>query len=399
MTRRAILALALALGAVGPGACAAVEPAREPGALLLVTVPQSTFDRAAPPLGSSQGYRAVRSWDAPVDVRRTLRQIVRSYRLAEVDGWPIESLGRYCAVVRLAPGDDVETVVAALRDDPRVVDAQMMQHFAGMLSDGYDDPQFQLQYGPYADALAELHRWSTGRGVRVGIVDTPVDLHHPDLVGQIHRQHRFVDSRIGSHGTAVAGIIAAAVNNGTGVVGISPDARIEVFGACDETEGRARCSSFDLAKALEHAVQRRMDVINMSLTGPHDRLLADLIAVATQRGALVVAAADETPGRGFPASLPEVVAVAPSADATQWFRREEQLSTLAGGGYRFFRGSSIAAAGVSGLAALVRAEVDDGATRGFIETLMRGECSRRTPEGPVPAVLVGRCERPVAVNR
>lgn len=383
----------------GTAACAELAPAQPAGAVLLVTVPQASFHPAALPLGSSQGYRATRSWDAPAEVRRTLREIRREYRLVEVDGWPIQSLGRYCAVVRPAPDEDVEEIVANLRADPRVIDAQVMQYFAGMMSERYDDPQFELQYGPYAGALEELHRWSTGRGVRVGIIDTPVDLRHPDLVGQIHRQERLVETRVGSHGTAVAGIIAAAVNNGTGVVGISPDASIEVFGACDEVEGRARCSSFDLAKALEDAVQRRMEVINMSLSGPHDRLLADLIEEATRRGALVVAAADDAPGRGFPASMREVVAVAPSADASQWFRRGEQLTTEAGGGYRFFRGSSVAAAGVSGLAALVRAEADNAVTRGFIQTLVRGECSGRPPGGPVPALLVRQCEQAVAVKQ
>ncbi len=118
-----------------------------------------------------------------------------------------------------------------------------------------------------------------------------------------------------------------------------------------------------------------MEVLNLSLAGPHDRLLADLLAVAVQRGTLVVASRDNSADGGFPAALPYVIGVAASPDTAQWFRRGEQLSTQAGGGYRFFQGSSVAAAGVSGLASLVRAESSAPQTRGVVEALMGRECS------------------------
>ncbi len=354
--------------------CAGMESQPESGSILLVTVPQQQFQRAAPPLGSSQGYRAGDHWMAPLAVRETLRALRRDHELIEVDGWPIASLGRYCAVFRVDDDRELASVIDRLRGDERVVDAQAMNEFVGLLDDSYDDPHFELQYGSNAAALLALHHLSTGRGVRIGIIDTLVDQDHPDLQGQIHRQHRFADARPGVHGTAVAGIIAASVNNGRGIVGFSPDAHIEVFGACSEYDGRARCNSFNLARAIETALEQNMEVLNLSLAGPHDRLLADLLAVAVQRGTLVVASRDDSAGGGFPAALPGVIGVATSLDTAQWFRRDEQLSTQAGGGYRFFHGSSVAAAAVSGLTSLVRAESSAPQTRGVVEALMGQEC-------------------------
>ena len=373
-------------------ACTSLEQRHETGTMLLVTVAQTEFHGAAVALGSSQAYRAGGEWEAPLRVREALRQIRRDHGLTEIDGWPIVSLGRYCAVMRLDPDQDAAGAIAVLQADPRVLDAQRMHQFDGLLAGRYDDPHFELQYGSHAPALSALHQLTTGRGVRVGIIDTPVDVDHPDLDGQIHRQHRFVETRVGVHGTAIAGVIAAAVNNGRGVVGLSPDARIEVFGACNEQEGRSRCTSFDLAKALEHAIARHMDIINMSLSGPHDPLLTELLRVAAERGVLVIAARDDSADGGFPASLPSVVGVDVSSDAVQWFRRGEQLSTQAGGGYQYFRGSSVAAAGVSGLAALLRSETDGAETRDFIEALVGRGCGAQSSGSIERAVLVGGCD-------
>ena len=355
--------------------CALWQSPPHSGATILVSVPQSEFHRAVPQLGSSQGYSTGGNWMVPLTVGDALRGLRRDHALIEVDGWPIASLGRYCAVFRIADDRELASVIDQLRRDSRVVDAQPMHEFVGLLNDSYDDPHFELQYGGHTATLVALHRLSTGRGVRIGIIDTLVDEEHPDLKGQIHRQHRFAESGFGAHGTAVAGIIAASVNNGQGIVGFSPDARIEVFGACSEDDGGSRCTSFDLARSIETALERGIEVINLSLAGPHDRLLADLLTVAMQRGVLVVASRDSSDGGGFPASMPNVIGVEVSPDAAQWFRRGEQLSTRAGGGYRFYRGSSVAAAAVSGLASLVRTEANGVQTRDLIESLLRRECS------------------------
>jgi subtilisin family serine protease len=119
------------------------------------------------------------------------------------------------------------------------------------------------------------------------------------------------------------------------------------------------CSSFTLAKALQAALEARADVINLSVGGPRDALLARLVDVANARGIAVVAAVDPADASGgFPASHRGVLAIA-SADAhdpSATFLRapgRDIPTTVVGRKWAFATGSSFAAAHVSGLVALL----------------------------------------------
>src|SRR5262249_1140597 len=117
-----------------------------------------------------------------------------------------------------------------------------------------------------------------------------------------------------SHGTAVAGVIAARADNGVGIFGIAPEAEIIALKACWHRTPQAPgafCSSWTLAKAVGSALQSGAHVLNFSLAGPPDPLLARLIAAAVQRHITIVAAILEEGerGPGFPASLETVSAI------------------------------------------------------------------------------------------
>src|SRR5437660_4929998 len=166
--------------------------------------------------------------------------------------------------------------------------------------------------------MDELHKITTGRRVRVAEVDTGVDVNHPDLSGRVAVARYFVDGRrdvAEAHGTAVAGIIAARADDGIGIAGIAPEAKFLALRACwqaaETGDAAAYCSSFNLAKALQFALDENAQVINLSLGGPRDRLLERLLDAATARGITVVAAADPAlRDGGFPASHRGVLAVA-----------------------------------------------------------------------------------------
>jgi subtilisin family serine protease len=198
----------------------------------------------------------------------------------------------------------------------------------------------------------------------VTIIDTGADINHPELRTQISTHHDFTgisDFADDAHGTAVAGVIGAASGNGIGMTGIAPDADLTVLRACWYTDGKAKavCDSFTLAKALTHALESDTDVINLSLAGPHDPLLGRILSLALDNGIVVVAAAAKTPG--FPASVPGVIVVDSQVDETAEAAQlvapgEGILVPVPGGGFDYASGSSLSAAHVSGVAALLIAQ-------------------------------------------
>ncbi len=154
------------------------------------------------------------------------RDLERTYRLRTLFAWSMQSLGERCIVFE-APGDrSVAALLRRLASDPRVELAQPVQRFATQDS---HTPSLQvpLQHSAQVLHLAQAHRWATGKGVRIAVIDTGVDVEHPELRGQITKIGNFVELggradpsfNTDIHGTAVAGVIAAALNSDIGLVG------------------------------------------------------------------------------------------------------------------------------------------------------------------------------------
>lgn len=330
--------------------------------LLLITVVDSG------PRAQPRGYHRL-GYQLSLSAANAVSGLEKDYPLKKVDGWPIRVLNRYCAVMAVAGDVDTKVLLSKLQQDVRVNIAQPMQTFDVHAS--YNDPYFALQYGKHSAQIEQWHRRATGRGVRIAIIDTGIDRAHPDLQTRIHIARNFVDGDTefdkDIHGTAVAGIIAATANNGIGIVGLAPDAEVLALKACWPLvagEIAARCNSFTLAKALSFAIEEGADVINLSLGGPQDPLLTQLLQLALQRDILIIAAQNQH--NEFPASVAGVIAVKASVDhdfiayalvqgsGSVEADASELLSTSPGGHYDFFSGSSMAAARVTGLSALMR---------------------------------------------
>lgn len=277
----------------------------------------------------------------------------------EVDGdWPMPSLGMYCVLVHAPADRRVDEVIAGIESESGVAWAQPVQDFRVL---GTRDPYYRLQTAARELRLEDLHEQATGRGVTVAQIDTGVDLAHPDLAGRVAESANFIDDedwRGETHGTAVAGIIAAAAGNQVGIVGVAPEARLLALRACRESGSQAACTTFSLAKAMEYAIQRGARVINLSLTGPRDRLLGALLDRMGRDGTIVVGAVDRArPDGGFPASHPAVVAAASSrfpltGKVTLVAPGNDVLTSLPAARWGYVTGDSFAAAHVSGLAAL-----------------------------------------------
>jgi len=301
--------------------------------------------------------------------RREASSIAHQYGLKVVNSWPMPALGVDCFVMQLTPSQVLTDVVRRISGDSRVDWAQAVQTFQAM---SLGDPLYATQPAATRWHLRQLHRETTGRGIRIAIVDSGVDIHHPDLQDQILDWRNFVDSRAlvaEAHGTEVAGIIAARAGNGIGISGVAPDAKLLALRACwQDPDRKTACNSFTLAKAMQFAVDARVQIINLSLAGPPDRLLSRFVDVALNDNIAVVAATDpKLPGGGFPASHIGVVAVNDrhSHGAALTGSRDsghveltapgrDIPTTIPGNGWNFVSGSSFAAANVSGLIALVR---------------------------------------------
>nr|WP_229261039.1 S8 family serine peptidase [Duganella levis] len=305
---------------------------------------------------------------------RRAEQLAQQHGLALLDDWPMPVLGIDCYVMRYPAHESAEHMIAVLTQDPQVAWAQPVASFSGL---------GQADTAPAGDALypvqpaarywhvAELHRYTTGRNIKVAVVDSGIDASHPDLLGQLDVNSNFVDAGptpAENHGTAVAGIIAAKAGNG-GILGVAPQARLMGLRACWQLPDQAtRCNSFTLAKAINYAILNGARVINLSLSGPPDRLLDRLLDAALERGIGVVGAVDpQNAGPAFPAGHRGVLAVASqtrngsSNRAVGQTRPEPPLfapgndipTSAPGGRWTFVNGSSYAAAHVSGMLALL----------------------------------------------
>jgi subtilisin family serine protease len=294
--------------------------------------------------------------------QRAAQELASAHGLKLVDDWPMPVIGIDCFVMERNGDAPLAGVQEALARDARVMWAQPMHEFHGL--DG-GDPLYAVQPAAKYWRLAELHKASTGREVRVAIIDSGIDANHPDLAGQVQLRENFVDATpdaAEAHGTAIAGIIAARTGNGFGIAGVAPDARLLALRACwPDSGGTTRCNSFTLGKALNFAIMNRAKIINLSLSGPGDRLLQTLLDVAAQRGMAVIGAVDpQRADGGFPASYPGVIAVAMAgnghapAPADVLFAPGQDIPTTAPGArWGFVSGSSYAAAHVTALAALL----------------------------------------------
>jgi subtilisin family serine protease len=323
---------------------------------VLVMVKENAVRHYRPGPTTVAGYSA-----APGRARsqQIAESLVHDYDLTLVSDWAMPSLGVRCFLVQLAPGQSPAEMAQRLSADPRVESAQP-QHLFHV--SGHDDPYYSLQTGAQELQLDALHRMATGKGIKVAQIDTGVDARHPDLAGQMSAGRNFVEGSRGDaevHGTAVAGIIVAKADNGIGIVGVAPHAKLIPLRACSESPGGgAVCSSFTIAKAMQFALVERVRVINLSLTGPYDRLLERLIDSATQDKIAVVAALDTT-APGFPATHPAVIAVAVDGTAASVPAKailapgRDILTTTPGASWGFFSGASFAAAHMSGFAALM----------------------------------------------
>lgn len=336
------------------------------------------------------GYTPSGNYGAGQRAASTLDALKQSYGLHEVIGWPIKALDLYCAVLEPPAGVARDALLKALAKDTRVQLVQPLQDYsvyadASHDAHRYNDPYADLQRGFVETDAALAQNISQGDGVRIAVVDTGVDMMHPDLRGRVRDARNEVDDDAPSfnrdrHGTEVAGIIAAIGDNHQGIVGMAPKATLNVYKACwypPAPDAGARCNSFTLAKALAAVIDTDARIVNLSLGGPADPLLDRLLGKLLSQDRIVVAAMPPDGfADGFPNHVPGVLVVRVSAVSTAppgvlSAPGNDILTTQPGDGYDFTSGSSMAAAHVSGIAALLLSLAPELDARAVHDLLLR----------------------------
>ncbi len=276
-------------------------------------------------------------------------------------------LGTRVVRFRIPDTRSVADVVQQLSTDIRVQLAQ--PHYVFAASQGAAKPLPVPQYAPQKLHLSEAHKLASGKRVKIAVIDTAIDTTHPAFGGGITETFDALgESTVVAelHGTAIAGIVGARAE----LTGVAPGASVlGVRAFSSEAKGPAQSYTLAILKGLDWAVLNGARVVNMSFAGPNDPLLGQAIAAAIKRGVVVVAAA----GNGgpvakpaYPAAFPNVIAVTATDNADATFKSANRGTYIAvaapgvdiiaaapKGAYDISSGTSMAAAHVSGIAALM----------------------------------------------
>ena len=395
----AVMLLAACATGGGPGAprpaTLAPEARANAGNYIVLAVANDPDPVAVHSGGTARNYSGQAGYTVSDGARRALRDLALEYRLQPAAAWPIGPLHLQCAVLQLPDGAARDSMLERLRGDRRVALVEPLQEYA--VRTMTPDPYAAVQTGNERMDISAAHRLSRGRGVRIAIIDTGLDSDHPELRGRVAVQRNFVDAdarrfQLDRHGTAIAGIIAANADNSVGITGIAPEARLLALKACWQLQdGRddARCNSFTLAQALAAAIELKAQIINLSLTGPPDPLLAALAEQAMRAGIIIVG--PEGDGLSFPASLSHVLSVSRSEDSpvtagVLQAPGSEVLTLAPGGRYDFYSGSSIATGEITGITALMLA-LRSGLNAGQAQALLnKATDTTESAAGPVRSV-------------
>lgn len=186
-----------------------------------------------------------------------------------------------------------------------------------------DVPRTRANHGSAGDPLLPSETWLVrvgadrveppGPGKPVTVIDSAVDLTHPEFAGRPDTRAlnaQLLQGRREFHGTAVASVVAAPAN-GVGIVGVYPRAALNVWDA----SANGGLASSDVIAGLAAAASAGPGVVNLSLGGPsRSRFEAEAILDALDRGSIVVAAVGNERNEGsplaYPANLPHVLTVA-----------------------------------------------------------------------------------------
>jgi Subtilase family len=294
-------------------------------------------------------------------------ELARRHRLERIGSQNFPLIGGTIGLFRIVDRRTVETASRELAADAGVRSVQpnfryVLQDQKAALTEG-DPAQYALQ----KLRLPQAHALAHGANVTVAVIDSGIDVRHPELANAVVDSFDALGSREGPHvhGTGIAGAIVSHAR----LMGSAPAARILAIRAFGVAASGAASTSFVILKGLDYAAAHGAQIVNMSFAGPEDGLIERGIAAAAARGILMVAAAGNGGPKSpplYPAANPNVIAVSATDAQDGLFAASNRGSHIAIAApgvdiflpapnekYQMTSGTSFSAAFVSGLAALM----------------------------------------------
>jgi Subtilase family/MBG domain (YGX type) len=277
---------------------------------------------------------------------------------------------------RITDGRTPRDILQALRSIQLIAIAQPNYIFRFQQQGDDATPALRGETGPKGDAaqyileklkISDVHRMVRGTNVPIAMIDSEIDATHPDLEGVIAQHFSAVGApeKPHAHGTGMAGAIASHQR----LLGTAPGARLLLVHAFTTTAATGEGTTFNILKGIDWSVRQGARIINMSFAGPKDPSLERALKAAYDKGIVLVAAAGNAGPKSpplFPGADPYVIAVTATDVDDKLFsgaNRGKYISVAAPGvdilvpapegEYQMTTGTSVAAAEVSGIVALL----------------------------------------------
>jgi subtilisin family serine protease len=399
------------MGGVRNAVSSATNPALNPNALGRSGTAQNAPRTGVPPPGERRFVpnEVVVGLDSNVSPR-ALDELAQRHRLTSVESHDIPLVGATYHRWRIADGRGVSEVIRALEADGVVRHAQPNYRFT--LAQAVPAPtagtelDASAQYASVKLRLSEAHRFATGEKVLVAVIDSAIDTSHPEIIDAVADRFDAITpaGAVNPHGTEMAGAIVARAK----LTGVAPNVRLLAIRAFNGEGEKSEATTLSLLTGIDWAVAHGARIINMSFAGPYDPDIARGLAAAKQKGVVLIAAAGNAGPKSpplYPAADKNVIAVT-AIDADNRLlsaaNRGKHVAVAAPGvdvlapaprrAYQLITGTSVAAAEVSGIAALL-VEIKPSITPDEVRKVLQSTALDLGPKGPDDQFGAGLADR------
>lgn len=291
--------------------------------------------------------------------------IVKKYHLQERANSELSSINK-AMILTTTNGQDPLELTAAINKKQKEIAASANNLFFTAATQ-----RSNKGYPLALTGIEAAHKYTMGRGVKIGMIDTPIDINHRSLTNSRVESLELVSRGAPEnqqHGTEVAGILISQNPR----IGIAPEASllsVSAFQSTPKRPGQRVSTGSLIARALDTIISEKVDVLNLSFAGGQDRLVDNMIRKAVNSGIVVVASAgNDGPNArpAYPAAVDGVIAVTAIDRGERLFKKAnrgqyidlaapgvEILTTAPRGSFSVSTGTSLATAHVTGVVALL----------------------------------------------